>query len=121
MNALDVLVGAVIFCVVFLVALFVLSLFRGARMVRQAELALLSADPADEMSPAFRAKLQEWARTAAAIDQARADFEPAPPVSSDPGEALWQRLIDPDSPDYMVEAEWWHNIAPELRRKANES
>ena len=119
MIALDMIVGAVIFCVVFLVVLFFLSLFRGAAMIRRAELAFLSADPADEMSPEFRARLQAWVRTAGIVDQARADFEPAPPVSSDPGEAKWLRLIDPDSPEYDAIAEWWHNLSPDLRRKAD--
>ena len=57
MIALDMIVGAVIFCVVFLVALFVMALFRGARMVSGAD-AELEARVAAELA-AFRRHCDE--------------------------------------------------------------
>ncbi|WP_020580158.1 hypothetical protein [Actinopolymorpha alba] len=59
----------------------------------------------DQVSPAL----------AKSFDDYNARLE-GPPAKPDLGEDRWERLIDPDSPDYNALAEWANNIAPELRK-----
>lgn len=53
------IVGALIFCVVFLLALFVMALFRGARIVRGADAYL---DDNDHLSGELADRVDAWRR-----------------------------------------------------------